>query len=118
MKIRAHCCIAALAAVFALPTSAVVAGADQQSQPEPDYVNSMRLSNNPGTEPEAVHSRFRQIDANRDGRIDRSEAQASSELAARFDTLDADHDGILTAREFAAIRDIAAIRLDRERKQR
>lgn len=110
-RIRAMPCILVL-------LTATCAAAAPRDQPEPDYVNSMRLSNTERPAADSVRARFRQIDADHNGRIDRSEAQASRELAARFDALDADHDGVLTLREFAAIHDIAAIRIDRDDDRR
>jgi EF hand domain-containing protein len=41
------------------------------------------------------------LDTNRDGKISREEAKASSELSSRFNELDKDRDGSLSAQELS-----------------
>lgn len=57
---------------------------------------------NPATTPDRVaHSEFNSVDANRDGRVSREEAQSHAELVSSFSTLDADKDTYLSQNEFA-----------------
>lgn len=53
-------------------------------------------------DPEQIRERLRQADANGDGAIDRSEAQALPRLAKGFDRLDTDADGVLSRNELDA----------------
>jgi Ca2+-binding EF-hand superfamily protein len=53
------------------------------------------------------------LDANGDKFIDRQEASNSLVLKTMFDKFDVDKDGKLSLAEFAAINDLAAIKMDK-----
>lgn len=55
-----------------------------------------------GTHSELKPIAFGTLDANKDGRISRSEARADPDLDASFDMLDLNHDGFLSLQEFQA----------------
>ena len=67
------------------------------------------LPGTPPTPPENVgkpigqpDAGFEQLDGNRDRRLSRTEAKASTELTARFAEFDANGDGVLSREEYAA----------------
>lgn len=55
-----------------------------------------------GTHSELKPIAFSTLDANKDGKISRSEARADPDLEASFDMLDLNHDGFLSRQEFRA----------------
>jgi Ca2+-binding EF-hand superfamily protein len=55
-----------------------------------------------GTHSELKPMAFSTLDANKDGKISRSEARADPDLEASFDMLDVNHDGFLSPLEFQA----------------
>ena len=60
-----------------------------------------------------AQDKFSLLDANGDTFVDRQEASNSVALKAKFAKFDADKDGKLSLEEFAAINDLAAIKMDK-----
>ena len=63
----------------------------------------------------SAYEKFDAIDANRDGSIDKQEADASKALSAEFAKLDANRDGKLSMTEFNNAKDLAAIKVDKNK---
>lgn len=63
----------------------------------------------------SAYEKFDAIDANRDGSIDKQEADASKALTAEFAKLDANNDGKLSLTEFSNAKDLAAIKVDKKK---
>jgi len=63
----------------------------------------------------SAYEKFDAIDANRDGSIDKQEADASKALSAEFAKLDANSDGKLSLTEFSNAKDLAAIKVDKKK---
>ena len=61
------------------------------------------------------YEKFDAIDTNRDGSIDKQEADASKVLSAEFAKLDANKDGKLSMTEFNSAKDLAAIKVDKKK---
>lgn len=64
----------------------------------------------------SAYQKFDAIDTNRDGSIDKQEADASKALSAEFARLDANKDGKLSMTEFNNAKDLAAIKVDKKAK--
>ena len=64
----------------------------------------------------STYEKFDAIDANRDGSIDKQEADASKALSAEFARLDVNKDGKLSMTEFNNAKDLAAIKIDKKAK--
>ena len=103
-------------ALAAGATLAFAAGPPATNQPLPDSVPYTRLTNSNVLGQDDAQNKFKALDADRNGAIDKHEAMASKELTVRFDTLDRNHDGKLSLTEFSAIRDLASIKLDNKDK--
>jgi len=63
----------------------------------------------------SAYEKFDAIDANRDGSIDKQEADASKALSAEFAKLDTNKDGKLSMTEFNNAKDLAAIKVDKNK---
>ena len=63
----------------------------------------------------SAYEKFDAIDTNRDGSIDKQEADASKALSAEFAKLDANKDGKLSMTEFNNAKDLAAIKVDKNK---
>jgi Ca2+-binding EF-hand superfamily protein len=64
----------------------------------------------------ATYDTFNALDANRDGSIDKQEADASKVLSAQFARLDKNSDGKLSITEFNNASNMASIKVDKKAK--
>jgi EF hand domain-containing protein len=97
---RTKLIVIALAAAF--PLGAYAQGTkqpDQQQRPGASSPTPAPQGAAGGSSAGGSHSR---LDINRDGKISREEAKASSELSSRFNELDKNRDGSLTAEELSS----------------
>lgn len=91
MQITAFLSPAALLAAIALTGTAL---AQTQTPPPPSAL-----------EPATGMTSMAQLDANKDGFVDKSEVPSGNELAGKFARLDTNSDGKLDAAEFARYQD-------------
>jgi hypothetical protein len=113
-----------LLVALALASAAAIAGTQEdakapQQRPVTNTAQQPPEAGTPATSATSstttlAKSKFDLLDANRDGYIDKTEAAVSSVLTTQFDKLDGNHDGKLSLTEFAAINDLAAIKVDRK----
>ena len=109
-------------ATLALSAAAIAAPQEDakavQQRPVTDTAQPAPAAAQSGTTPTSnstlAQTKFDQLDINHDGYVDKTEASASSVLAAQFDKIDGNHDGKLSLSEFASIKDLAAIKVDRK----
>jgi hypothetical protein len=101
--IRAHLMIA-LAAAFATPAFAqsADAAATQDPTPQPTATQPAATQDQATAQDGAKGARWSDLDANKDGSLSKSEADAVPSLGAVFDKADANADGALTGEEYKA----------------
>jgi hypothetical protein len=89
--------------LFAIPLLAMSLSAFAQDAPPPPSQDRGGYDAGPATGAEQHrHRRFVDVDADRDGRLSRSEAQAMPFVARRFDVIDTDRDGYVSRAELRA----------------
>jgi len=125
MKIRTrpiHLLSAAFATRALSAAVAATAQEDSKAAQQRPITNTAQPAN--GAAPQAAsapisnsslaQTKFDLLDANHDGYVDKNEAAASSVLTSQFEKFDGNHDAKLSLTEFAAINDLAAIKVDRK----
>jgi Ca2+-binding EF-hand superfamily protein len=78
----------------------------------PRSVDTMNTSASANTT--LAKGKFDMLDSNHDGYIDKQEAAASNALTAQFKNFDGNKDNKLSLTEFAAIHDLASIKIDKK----
>jgi hypothetical protein len=113
--------VAAIAAVAFGAGSALAAAPEKDpGQKDPttaaqDVPMQQSMPSAPTATSASAYAKFDVIDTNRDGSIDKQEADSSKALSAEFAKLDVNNDGKLSMTEFGNAKDLAAIKVDKKK---